>query len=289
MSAETALRPFDFQEVRRLAPVTSRALVQWQTETCTLLSEAWSSLSTYPVKVTPGRAEPQRSAAAMAATPDPATGIVLMLGPQKVPTLMTLDPVLLQAIFADLLGSAEAEKEPEAELTTLEEALLDMLLGSLRESISDSWPGETPLLCTVKEICRPRRSRRLTGHEEVIRIAWRIECRFHSGDLHWLVPRRELEALLEGIQSLIAVYEVDGPAGLGPLVEQFPLDIAVELGHATISTSAMTRLQVGDVLVLDQPLERPLVARVTGEPMWRVEPCRVGQRQAVEIHSLLED
>jgi flagellar motor switch protein FliM len=286
MTAHSTPQPFDFHELRRLPPRVRSSLLRWQTEACTLVSEAWTSLATYPLRATPGDALPQRTQTALAAAPDPATGVVLRLGPGKLPALLVIQPVLLQAIFADLLGAAAAS-ETAVELTPLEEALLEACLVRLCGALADAWPGDSPLPCAIHELCRPRRTRRLSAVDEVVAITWRVECRFHTGELQWLIPRRELETLLDDVQTP-ADAPADGPVVLGELVEQFPLEIAVQLGQAALTTAALSRLDLGDVLLLDQPVDKPLTARVNDRPLWLVHPRRVGQRQAIEIHSLLD-
>lgn len=287
MTTSTELRLHDFHGVRRLAPEFLRALTRWQSDACALAGEGWTAAATYPLRVTLGQIEPARTAAAIATLSDPAVGVVFQIGPDKRPLLLTMDPLRLQGVFADLLGSAEVPAETTAELTPLEQTLFDLLLHQCRDALADSWPDDAPLGCLVKELCRPRRSRHLSAYDEVISITWRIECRFHAGEVQWLAPRRELEELLSTAQPFVAGTSA-APGQLNPLVEQFPLEVSVELGAATVSTASMTRLGIGDVLVLDHVLGRPLTARVSGQPLWLVEPCCIGQRQAVEVRSLLE-
>lgn len=289
MSGAADIRRFDFQDARRLAPVIARPLSRWQGEICTLLSEAWGAIAAHPIAVSVGPIEPLHCTTAIGRFPDPGMGVLLQIGPDRLPTLLALEPALLHALFADLLGASELERAPDRPLTSLEESLLDLLLTKMRESISDGWPGLHPLPCAVKETCRPRRSRRLAQHEEVISVRWHVACRFHTADIQWAIPRRELETMLGEIDPLAGGMEDDQPVDLRDLVEQFPLDVSVDLGQADVGTAVLSRLQVGDVLILDQSLHRPLLARVAGEPMWLVEPRRVGLKQAIEIHSLVEN
>lgn len=289
MTAPADVRRFDFQDARRLAPGVSRLLSRWQGEICTLTTEAWGAIAAHPIQVSAGSIEPLRCTVAVGRFPDPGVGVLLQLGTGKLPSLLALEPLLLHAIFADLLGASELETDFHRELTPLEESLWDLLLSKVRESIADAWPGPHPLPCAFKESCRPRRSRRLAHCAEVILVRWKVACRFHTGETLWALPRRELEALLGELEPLGVGTEEDQPADLRDVVEQFPLEISVELGRASVAAGALARLQVGDVLILDQPLNRPLLAKVAGEPLWLVEPRRVGSRQAVAIHSLLED
>lgn len=173
-------------------------------------------------------------------------------------------------------------------MTPLEDSLLDALLTKLCSALADAWPGAAPLACAIHELTRPRRTRRLAPYEEVIAVSWRFTCRFHTGDAHWLIPRRELEALLDDVQTPQEAAPLS-PEEFGELIEHFPLELTVQIGQATLSTSAMTRLGVGDVLLLDQPVDKPLTACVNARPQWLVRPCRVGQRQAVAIDSLLDN
>jgi flagellar motor switch protein FliM len=281
-------RRFDFQDARRLAPPTARRLERWQAETCQLLTEAWSGISAQPLRATASAILPLRTEAAAERLPEPGLGIVLQLGQEKLPSLLAFDSQLLMAMLADLLGADAPDTTDVRSLTPLQEALIELLLGKVRESLADAWPGLSPLPCAIKETVRPRRSRMLSQWEEVIAIQWKIESRFHTGESLWLAPRRELEDLLSGLGPMSATGDIEMEQGLTALAEQLPLDVTVELGSASVNAQVLAGLKPGDVLLLDQAIYRPLMARVGGEPVWQVAPCRVGQRQAIEIRTLLQ-
>jgi flagellar motor switch protein FliM len=78
---------------------------------------------------------------------------------------------------------------------------------------------------------------------------------------------------------------VDPKSDLEQIALELPVDVVVELGRASLRMSEIAGLQVGDLIVLDQPIDRPLLSRVSGAPRWTGVPCRVGNRQAFDIRS----
>jgi len=274
---------FDFLDARRLHPALARSLHRWQVESCELLTDAWKEVAIHPPRVAPGETAPARTAAGLALLADPGFGCVLLLGPASVPTLLGCSPTLLSGLLADVLGADSGPPLADRGLTPLEESVFELVLDRFRESLSDGWPAAAPLPVARGELCRPRRSRRLASAEELIVFRWTIVTRAVTEPCLWLVPRQELEALCATLDPPPAEAGPGEQRGLESLVTQCPLEVAVELGRAEISMSEIERLQIGDLLILDQPLQRPLVAQVSGSPVWQVRPCRRGQRQSVEI------
>lgn len=288
MNTSTSARRVDLQDSRRLPPATSRRLELWHAETCATLSEGWSGLSASPIQVTLGAVQPCRPAAALQQIPEASLGVLFQLGAEHWSALCVLDSPLLASLLADVLGSDVPDDCDIRSLTPLQTALLDLLLNPLRTSLADGWPGPQPLPCVIQELVRPRRCRCLSQWDEVVLVRWQIACRLHNGDCLWLAPRRELEAELAQLTHG-EVREGDVTAHWTALAPQLPLELAVELGTASVSAQALADLRPGDVLLLDQLLQRPLRARVGGEPLWDVAPCRVGSRQAVEIRALAQN
>ena len=66
------------------------------------------------------------------------------------------------------------------------------------------------------------------------------------------------------------------------------LEISVQLGAARLPLHQLTRLRVGDLVILDQRVHEPLAAFVAGEQKFKGWPGRAGARQAFQIDSSVE-
>ncbi len=63
--------------------------------------------------------------------------------------------------------------------------------------------------------------------------------------------------------------------------------MTVVLGTVELSLADLSRLSVGDVVILDQRVSEPLTAELAGQQKCAGWPGRVGTRQAFEVASFL--
>ena len=271
----------NFDEPRRLSASESQVLRRWMASACERLTETWSGMLCGPIGLQGDAVEPVRYRPALASLPEPGTGIVLELGRSLFPSLLAFPRRLLLGIVAQTLGEASGDWPAARELTPLEQTTSEVLLQGFTESISDSWPGIDRLPCNFVEFCRPRRCRRLPVDSELITCRWTVTTGFGAETMVWLLPRPEIEQLLES-EELSAVTE-DHRTELESLVQSLPVEIGVVLGRARLSVAEVADLAAGDVLMLDQAIDRPLAVQVSGKTRWTGSPCRVGIRQAIQI------
>lgn len=282
------LQTLDFHDPRRLGPVCARLLQRWQKDACEQVLEAWGVLFASPVQLRIAASDPVRYAEAMKSLPDPGVGLVLHLGMDETPTLLTFSNRLLLRLLEAMFGTpGEAWPEPR-ELTSLELTMADVLFQTLTDSLSEGWPGQMPLPLRLGETCRPRRSRLFPSGTELVSVRWEITCGQGSEEMAWLLPREPLEELLEADPSNANGPVIDpNEELLTHVAEQLPVEVTVELGSATLSMSEIAELHVGDLVILDQSVNRPLIARIGDQPRWTGVPCRAAGQQALEIRSVI--
>src|SRR5205085_637393 len=62
-----------------------------------------------------------------------------------------------------------------------------------------------------------------------------------------------------------------------------PIELSVELGSTEVTAGSISELVVGDTLVLDGGVDRPLRVRLGGEQRFLGRPGMVGQRVALKV------
>ncbi len=72
-------------------------------------------------------------------------------------------------------------------------------------------------------------------------------------------------------------------------LEQTQVGLNVILGRASLSLRDLIGLQPGDVIRLDQPIDRPLELAVAGRTRFLVRPGRVGRRLAGQVVKVLSE
>lgn len=83
----------------------------------------------------------------------------------------------------------------------------------------------------------------------------------------------------------------DGTPAPSPqqVLQDIPLQLTVQLGQAKLPLAQLERLHSGDVLLLEQGLDEPLLVLLEGEPRYLAWPGRVGRQRAVQIAQLTEE
>jgi flagellar motor switch protein FliM len=280
----------DFSSPRRSPHAAARQLATWQANVCALVQDGWKGLLARPVELAPGQIDPQQHQVALGRLPEDGLGVYFSLSESLLPSMLCLPPRLVHGLLADLLdlpGDAWPAPRP---LTSVEEAMLELLFQKFAEAIGEAWPDSHPLKCRYLETAdKPQRTRLFATGSALLVARIKIRSRFGEEICSWLMLKEETERLLlEHFGDRLPEERTIHP-GLAAMTERVPLEIVVELGRAELSMSQAAHLTVGDVLVLDQLAGRPLTAAVEGQVKWAGLPLRIGSRQAFEITQVLEN
>jgi flagellar motor switch protein FliM len=72
------------------------------------------------------------------------------------------------------------------------------------------------------------------------------------------------------------------------MVEQLPMEIVSVLGKTTVPMMDLSRMEVGQLIVLDQRIDQPVTAYVNDSPFYTCWPGKIGKKQALEITACLD-
>ena len=285
------LELYDFRKPGRLATVFEQRLNSWLRDACALAPEKWGEHLPYRVEVTLRGLEIVRPADALLRVSDTAVGYRVSLAEGAVLTMLTLPRQLVLALVSALLGEAGTALPADRALTMVEDSLCEYVIQTLLLGvIQETWPGSQSMgiKLSIKEP-HPKWTRvfPLAGNVVVSRFV--VNGPFGEQEWSWMLPH-------QGLLELFAHSESDQEAAqeelirprLESLVREIPVEIAVTLGAAELPLSLLSRLRVGDLVILDQRVSEPLVARVAGEKKFKGWPGRTGSRQAFQIDSPLE-
>lgn len=290
MSDPAAPNLLDFHRPRQPSNAASRQLMTWLQGMCAQTQEGWSTLLAQPVTLHPDRIEPAQYHTALSRLPEDGFGLYFSIGPSLHPSMLVFSSRQVLGLIADLLDLPGEEWPAPHALTVVEDSMLELLFQKLAQSMGDAWPDAKPLKCKYLESTqKPRRTRLFPIGAPLFDVRFNVKSRFGEDPAHWLLLKEETE------QLVLETFGDQEPEDRGPhpslinLAERIPAQVVVKLGDAEVSMSQMAHLSVGDVLVLDQFVSRPLTASVEGVVKWAGMPLRIGSRQAFEITQVLDD
>lgn len=279
----------DFHRPRQPSNVAWRQLASWLQGICAQTQEGWASLLAQPVTMHPGKIEPAQFHSALARLPEDGYGLYFSIGPSLLPSMFVLSSRQMLGLVADLLDlPGETWPEPHP-LSIAEESMLELLFQKLARALGDAWPDDQPLKSNYLEYTnKPRRTRLFPLGAALFDVKFTIKSRFGEETGHWLLLKEETERLVHEYFGDQEPEERAPHPSLLALTEKIPAQVVVHLGQAEVSMAQMAHLAVGDVLVLDQFVSRPLLATLEGVPKWAGMPLRIGSRQALEVTRVLE-
>ena len=121
--------------------------------------------------------------------------------------------------------------------------------------------------------------------EELFQISLLVEGAFGAGNIMLAVPfeivRKVLQALDDDSQR--PPVQEGTRAAVKSRLQEVPLEVAVELGSASILAEDLLELDQGDIIMLDRPCMAPLDVRINGQPKMQGHPALSRGRMAVKI------
>jgi len=290
MTETTQLQLLDFSHPRKPKKTKWRALSKWHQSICVLITEAWNTLLSQEMSVTPTRIEPFQCRSALQQLPDDGVAVHFTIGNGRFPSLVVFSRRQLHAVLADILNVPGDEWPTGRKFTRAEESMLAVMFQQVADAISEAIPGPEATTCIlIGTFDKPQRTRLFAQVDEVFVGEMSIKSRFGDDTAYWLLPKTQTEQLIGEELHEDEVEDRGVHPGLVSLAQRIDVDVVVELGHCDVSMSQVSELSVGDVLILDQPIHKPLTALVAGERKWLGNPLRIGARQGFEVVQLISD
>jgi flagellar motor switch protein FliM len=285
------LKPYNFRKPDRPAGSLEQRLTAWLRTAGSLAADKGAQHLPFRIELALRGVECVSPAEALTQLPDAALGYRLAFAGEA-PSMMFVWPrPLALALVNGALGETPTELPADRELTVVELSLCEYLMQNLAAAVlQETWTGATPMALTLAERePSPRWTRLFVKAEQVVRCAFTLRGPFGEQDWCWLAPSQALqERVSHADLALPAHGEQDMPRKLEALVRELPVEVTVELGVVELPIAQLAGLAPGDLLILDQRVGEPLMARVDNRPKFRGWPGRVGSRQSLQIESLRE-
>jgi flagellar motor switch protein FliM len=222
--------------------------------------------------------------------PGPVAIYVVQMEPFRLPVLFTASTSLLYGAVDRILGgSGKVQKVPK-DFTTAEHTVAEALVGPCLDRVCESLAEVVKLKWQfVNRFCNPSMAQILPSQDVVLSIYFQVTGDFLLGDLRLLIPFVSLEPLLDrfGRDSIAAMEPGAMRDKIGQTVRELGVDVAVELGGASIRLRQLMDLQPGDVIPLTTRIGDPAVVPVMGKPKFTGHVGRIGNRFGVRVADVM--
>lgn len=281
----TTPRSYDFRRSGFIDPALARVLRSWVARAAQLFLKRWEELSPTPVRTRAEAPLTQTFGTLIESLDGFATGGTLTIGSERLVAVVTVHQPGLLALISQILCDP-LDRMPEArELTVIEMELASLLFQGVAASLSEAWPQKELLPVQAGAVdSQPQRLRTYTADEFMISAPLVLESSAGPVVLDCAFPRNGLARLLAPLAGGQPANNAASPP-VQPLetVLDIPVNVSVTLGTASLGMSELCALNVGDVIVLDQPISAPLLATIDGDRICAGWAGRIGPNQALKI------
>lgn len=210
--------------------------------------------------------------------------------------ILELGPNITFPIIDRLLGGPGHAPERSRELTDIEEIIIGKILNKMLDYLQESWKNVIEVNTSLKSIeTNPQFVQIVPPNDMVILITFNAIIGRNEGIMTICLPYIVLEPILSKLSahywfaSTKKETTTEHLSLIKKKIERAKVPIIVELGGTIIPIQELLQLQVGDVLPLDNSLDKEMEVRIGTRTKFRGRPGLVGNKVAVQITSIIEE
>jgi flagellar motor switch protein FliM len=226
----------------------------------------------------------------IAASPNPSLLSILSLEPLSGAGILQLPLPLAMSILDRLLGGSGTGPYPDRPLTDIEEGLVTEVLDRCLVELASAFESLVSLEPKIVQLeSNPQFAQVAAPSDMVVVVVFDTRIGGQEGQLSLCIPFTSLQPRLEAVSghSLAGDRRFEDVAGaaaaMDGALQQVPVDVSVRFAPVTLTSSEVVGLQVGDVLPLGHPADRPLALLAGGIPLLPAVAGRKRKRLACRI------
>jgi len=282
---------YDFLNASKVERPLAAALKIWMNKFTEMFPERWKELAPTPIKVTTLPIDSLRFDAVQGRWSQPSIGVPIRINGGAVNGMIVATQVDMLILIMEVLSESLSQKPSQRELTTIEQSLCELFLEQSLLTFGEAWPDKEILPTELGEIDRqPNRCRLMMPDRDVLVTGFQIMTSssplIGPAKIEWMFAKDELKKLL-GVPDQVTPVVSSGEKIPPDSIYQIDVEISARLGSAELGMDDLLQLDTGDIVKLNQRIERPLVLNVNDQPAFDVWPGRVGDQQCFQIESII--
>ncbi|MFC3882564.1 flagellar motor switch protein FliM [Bacillus songklensis] len=287
---ERKVKTYDFKRALRFSKDQIRSLTRIHENFARMLSTVLSARLRTVVQITVASADQIPYEEFIRSVPKMTVLNVIEMPPLDGRVIMEVNPNIAYAMLDRILGGRGESINKIESLTEIETKLLSNLFDRALDSFQEAWSGiidVNPLLSEFE--INPQFLQMISPNETVVVIALNTQIAETTGMINICIPHVVLESIMpklsmhywmQSTKKEPAPYELEM---LQKKIQVADLPIIAELGSADISVQEFLMLDIGDVIRLNQAVDRPLTIKIGDIPKFKAQPGKVKRKLSVQI------
>ena len=209
--------------------------------------------------------------------------------------LMEINPNIAYSMLDRLMGGSGASKSNVDNLTEIEQKIMTSLFERSFDNLREAWETIAEIDPMLVELeVNPQFLQMISPNETVVVISLNTIIGETTGMMNICIPHVVLEPIIHNLsvqywmQSNTKEASAQQQQMLETRVKQAELPVVAELGTTNITVEDFLYMNIGDVIQLDQKIEKPLILRVGSIPKFTVQPGKRNKKMAIQIINPLE-
>lgn len=218
------------------------------------------------------------------------------LAPLEGKILIEYDPTIAFAMLDRTLGGRGSSVNKINNLTEIETTLMTQLFESGMENLKSAWQSVEDVDPILEEFeVNPQFLQMVSPNETVVVVTLNSTIGETSGMINICIPHVVLEPI---VSKLSIHYWMQAPVDrqgdetelrdLSASIQKASIDLKAILGETSIHVEELFNLREGDVLMLNQQIDRPLDVRVDNQVKFKAQPGKQKNKLAIQIMEEIE-
>ena len=223
--------------------------------------------------------------------PSPTCMVSLGMRPYDGNAILELNPSLVFPILEMLLGGGSkiSATKINRELTEIEQSILEGLYRIVLNDLKESWRGITNIAFTIDgHETEPSLLQVLSPTEAVVAISMEIRVGENSGMMNIGLPSIVIKMLRQKFDQQWSVRKGESTEAeqsrILRLIKPASISIDTRLQGPTVSVEDLLRLEEGDVLTFDYPVDKPVNTLINGKLKLLGQVVNSGRKKAFLVH-----
>lgn len=294
--SEKKVRVYDFKRALRFSKDQIRSLTRIHENFARMLTTFFSAkLRTY-AQITVASADQIPFEEFIRSIPKMTILNVFEVPPLEGRILMEVNPNVAYAMLDRLLGGKGTSVNKIDHLTEIEKKLMSNMFEHSIENLREAWES----LCEINPILEnfeinPQFLQLVSPNETVVVISLNTVIGETSGMINICIPHIVLEPIIPKLsvhywmQADKKAKEPEQMSVIEKNIQKADVRVTAELGSSEITISEFLMLDAGDVIELNQPINEPLVIKISGVPKFIGQPGKVNKKLAVQILDTIKE
>jgi flagellar motor switch protein FliM len=224
--------------------------------------------------------------------PSPTCMVSLRMRPFDGNAVLELNPALVFPVLEMLLGgTGKSTIRVTREITEIEQSVMEGLLRIILHDLKEAWLAVTNIDFSIeKHETEPQLLQILAPNEAVVAISVEVRIGETSGMMNIGLPSIIIKMLRQKFDQQWSVRKTESTeaeqARILHLLKTAPLRVDTRLQGATLTVEDMLKLDEGDVLMFDYPVDRRLDGLVNGKLKLRGRIVSTDRKRAFLVEEL---